>query len=78
MSGFIVRGPKSDYRDSSRLKNGLYPFYNYNPQTEHVKHFLIQLDRLCIRVACNLFMIPQASKIHMVSEVEMAERKSFV
>jgi len=53
-------------------------FYNYNPQTEHVKLFLIQLDRLCIRVACNLFMIPQASKIHMVSEVEMAERKSFV
>jgi len=25
MSGFIVQGPKSDYRDSSGLKNGLYP-----------------------------------------------------
>ena len=26
MSGFIVQGPKSDDRDSSGLKNGLYPF----------------------------------------------------
>ena len=26
MSGFVVQGPKSDYRDSSGLKNGLYPF----------------------------------------------------
>ena len=25
MSGFVVQGPKSDYRDSSGLKNGLYP-----------------------------------------------------
>ena len=25
MSGFIVQGPKSDYRDRSGLKNGLYP-----------------------------------------------------
>jgi hypothetical protein len=25
MSGFVVQGPKSDYRDCSGLKNGLYP-----------------------------------------------------
>ena len=25
MSGFVVQGPKSDYRDSSGLKNRLYP-----------------------------------------------------
>ena len=29
MSGFIVQGPKSDDRDSSGLKNGLYPKTNY-------------------------------------------------
>ena len=29
MSGFVVQGPKSDYRDSSGLKNRLFPiFYN--------------------------------------------------
>ena len=29
MSGFVVQGPKSDYRDSSGLKNRLYPLYYY-------------------------------------------------
>jgi hypothetical protein len=28
MSGFVVQGPKSDYRDSSGLKNRLFPFTN--------------------------------------------------
>ena len=28
MSGFVVQGSKSDYRDSSGLKNGLYPLLN--------------------------------------------------
>ena len=28
MSGFVVEEPKSDYRDSSGLKNRLYPFTN--------------------------------------------------
>ena len=27
MSGFVVQGPKSDYRDSSGLKNRLFPFF---------------------------------------------------
>jgi len=27
MSGFVVQGPKSDYRDSSGLKNRLYPSF---------------------------------------------------
>jgi len=31
MSGFVVQGPKSDYHDSSWLKNGLYPRHMQQP-----------------------------------------------
>ena len=37
MSGFIVQESKSDYRDSSRLKNGLYPLVNsFQISDEHI------------------------------------------
>ena len=31
MSDFVVQGPKSDYRDSSGLKNRLYPMPGGSP-----------------------------------------------
>jgi len=34
MSGFVVQGPKSDYRDSSGFKYGLYPFRK--PRTSRI------------------------------------------
>ena len=61
MSGFIVKRPKSDYRDNSELKNRLYPKLKCDP---HPKCELLALQSSHFGRAANAWSI---TNHHLVS-----------
>ena len=69
MSGFVVQGPKSDYRDSSGLKNRLFPHLKYRPRLGSCRPTASRgAAELRLSVASTPYLVGTWAAFHLASD----------